>query len=216
MKLIGLGLEEPPVRLPSYFELLGAGNVRQGALQRWWFTPDYDCVKVTEDHLAMELAGQGVQLLTESKLIGPDGKLSSGAPGNKASDMFTLGFTRKYPEIADKSPVYAQMRNLIDMLVAAAFIQQQGYASQADWSMPVLGREALLPIQTQQTPAQAACAVNAGWKGSRFISVAGGGVSIRPDEALSPQRLLADKDGKLLQLQSSVLENIPKDRWWWD
>ncbi len=216
MKLIGIGLEQPPVRIPSYFSLLGAGNVRQGALQRWWFVPDYDCLKVTDDRLGIELVGQGVQLLTEAKLIGPDGQLSSGAPGNKASETFALSFTRRYAELAEKSPVYAQMRNLIDMLVASAFIREEGYAARAGWSMPVLGSDAAMPVRKEKGARQAACAVNAGWKGSRFIALAGGGVSIRPDEALAPERLHKDQDRKLSQLRSRLSEAVPQDRWWWD
>jgi hypothetical protein len=216
MKLAALGLEPLPIRLPSYFDLLGSGNVRQGALQRWWFVPDYDCVKVTDDRRGMELVGQGVQLLTEAKLVGPDGRLSSGGPSNKASETFAQGFTRKYPELAAKSPAYAQLRNLIDLLVAAAFIQQQDFAGQAGWSMATFRDERALPVCTQAVPVQVACAVNAAWKGNRFIAVAGGGVSIRPDEALQSQRLQPDQSGAVARLRAKVTEPPPADRWWWD
>ena len=57
MKRIGLGLERPPVRIASFLDLIR--TPRQGTLQRWWFTPNYDCVKVTKDHLAMQLVGAG-------------------------------------------------------------------------------------------------------------------------------------------------------------
>ena len=100
-------------------------------LQRWWFTPDYDCVKVTDDRLAMELVGEGVQLQTEAMLAGGGGQLKSGAAGSRASELFVTGFTRKYAQLAGKSPVYAQLRNLIDMAVAAAFVRQQGYVERA-------------------------------------------------------------------------------------
>ena len=42
MKLIGIGLEQPPVRMNSFFDLAGGG--KQDILERWWFTPDYDCL----------------------------------------------------------------------------------------------------------------------------------------------------------------------------
>jgi len=216
MKLIGIGLEQPPVKLKSYFELAAGSPGPQNALQRWWFTPNYECVKVTDDRLGMELVGEGVRLQTESKLIGPDGQLSSGAPGSRASETFTLGFTQRYPELAEKSPVYAQLRNLIDLTIAAAFIQQQGYAQRAGWKMPVFGDEAALPVCTQAAPRQAAAAVNAAWKGSRLTAAAGGGVSIRPEEALAAERLIADKDGQLAKAHAKVGGGIPADRWWWD
>ena len=216
MKRIGIGLERPPVRLASYLDLLGAASVRKTALQRWWFVPDYECVKVTPDRLGMELTGQGVQLLCEEKLIGPDGQLSSGAPGNKASERFTLGFTKSYPELAARSPVYAQLRNLIDMAVAAAFIQQQGYAQRAGWKMATLGDERRLPVRSGVAPARVAAAVSAAWRGNRFYSLAGGGVSIRPLNALTTENLLPDDDGHLAQLREQLGAKVPADRWWWD
>jgi len=216
MKLIGLGLEVPPVRFASYFQLLGSANVRAGALQRWWFTPNYQCVKVSADRLAMELVGEGVQLIAESKLIGPDGQLKSGAPGNRASDTFTEGFTRKYPELARRSPVYAQLRNAVDLLVAAAFLRQQGYAQRAGWKMSLFGDEATMPVRTHAVPRRAPAAVNGSWRESRFVAAAGGGVSIRPEEALAPDHLLIDKDEKVAKLRSQVGAKIPADRWWWD
>jgi len=216
MKLIGLGLEHPPVRFASYFDLLSGGNIRTSALQRWWFTPDYECVKVSADRLAMELVGEGVQLLTESKLIGPDGRLKSGAPGNRASDTFTEGFTRKYAELAQRVPVYAQLRNAVDLLVAAAFLRQQGYAERVGWKMAVFGDEAVMPVRTHTAPRQAPAAVNAAWRGSRFLAAAGGGVSIRPEEALTAEHLLSDKDGKVAKLRRQLGTTPSGDPWWWD
>jgi hypothetical protein len=216
MKLIGLGLERPPVRISSYFELLSGGSIHASALQRWWFTPNYECVRLSADRLAMELVGDGVQLLSESKLLGPDGQLKSGAPGNRASETFTDAFTKRYPELAGRVPVYAQLRNAVDMLVAAAFIRQQGYAQRAGWKMAVFGSEAAFPIQVGPALRMAPAAVNATWRGSRFIAAAGGGVTIRAEQALAVSRLLADKDGKLAETRSQIAGGLPADRWWWD
>jgi hypothetical protein len=216
MKLIGVGLEQPPVRMASFFELIGASPGRQGELERWWFTPDYDCVKVTDDRLAMELVGEGVQLQTEAMLAGHGGQLSSGPPSSRASELFVKGFTRKYAQLAGRSPVYAQLRNLIDMAVATVFVRQQGFVQRAGWSMATFGDEALLPVRTQAVARQAPAAVNAAWRGGRFVCVAGGGVSIGPGEALAPPRLMADKDGKLRRARCQAGQAAPADRWWWD
>jgi hypothetical protein len=214
MKLIGLGLERPPVKIASMLELSGAASM--GTLQRWWFTPNYDCVKTTDDRLSLELVGQGVQLLSENKLVGPDGQLAAAAAPNKASDAFAAGFTRQYPALSVASPVYAQMRNLIDMVVAAAFIQQQHYADRAGWRMATFSDEQLLPVRTLRTPEQVEAAVNAVWKGSRLLAPAGGGVSIRADQAIATERLLPDEGGRLRAARDKVGGGIPADRWWWD
>jgi hypothetical protein len=208
------------VKIASYFELVG-GSGRQGILQRWWFTPDYDCVRVSQDHQAMELVGEGVQLLTEAKFIAADGQLKPASGSNNSSETFCRGFTRKYPDLAQRSPVYAELRNTVDLLVAAAYIQQQGFAEQAGWKMATFGSEQAFSVETEPAPKQVACAVNAAWRGSRFVAVAGGGVSITPGKALTPDRLLPDKDGKLSTLRDNVSKSEnPKlaaaDGWWWD
>ena len=165
MKLIGIGLERPPTKISSYFDLIGAGG-RQGVLQRWWFTPNYDCVRVSADRQAMELVGDGVQLLTEAKFIAADGELKAAVAGNGAtasgaSETFARSFTKKFPELAQRSPVFAELRNSIDLLVAAAFIQQQGMADKAGWKMATFGSEQSLAIETEPAQKEVACAVNA-------------------------------------------------------
>jgi len=215
MKLIGIGLEPPPTRMTTFLTALTVPQ--HSMLQRWWFTPHYDCVRVTKDRQAMELVGEAVQLLAEDKLVGPDGQLApAAAPPSKASELFTTAFTRKYPEIASRSPVYAQLRNLIDMLVAAAFIRQQDYYGQASWNLGIFGDERALPVRTAPAAQKVPCVVNSIWKGNRLLSPAGGGVSIRADEALRADRLLADEDGKLADRYGHVGPPVDESRWWWD
>ena len=69
MKLIGIGLERPPVRLVSYVDRAKPSDVGRNALQRWFFVPDYQCVRVSEDNLAMELVGDGVKLIGEDEMV---------------------------------------------------------------------------------------------------------------------------------------------------
>jgi hypothetical protein len=214
MKRIGIGVETPPVKMTTFLSALQ--SPQQGTLQRWWFTPDYQCVRLAEDQLAAELVGQGVQLSAEDKLIGADGELAAaGARPNKASEMFTLSFTRKYPEIAAASPVYAQMRNLIDLAIAAALIRRLEYYDRSQWSGETFRDEKQLTLETLPEPRRVPCVVNTLWKGSRLLNPAGGGVTIRPDEALASENLLPDEDGKVQRLR----EELPRpagDAWWWD
>jgi hypothetical protein len=165
----------------------------------------------------MELVGEAVRLLAEDKPVGPDGQLApAAAKPSKASELFTTAFTRKYPEIASRSPVYAQLRNLIDMLVAAAFIRQQDFYGQAGWTLGVFGDERTLPVQTVPAAQRVPCVVNSVWKGNRLLSPAGGGVSIRADEALRPDRLRSDEDGKLADRYRDISPPADQSRWWWD
>lgn len=214
MKLIGIGLESAPVKMVTFIGALN--SARNGALQRWWFTPNYECVRVADDRLAMELVGQGVRLQSEDKVIGPGGKLlNERAVPNKASDMFVASFTEKYEAIAAREPVFAQMRNCIDLLVAAAFLQREDFYGRTAWDARVLLSERQLPTRTHNTPRKAPCAANSLWKGNRLLTPAGGGVSILPHRALSPERVLKD-DGSVAKLRRQTSERLPEDRWWWD
>ena len=126
MKLIGIGLERPPVDIPSWVSRARPSSVARNALQRWYFIPDYDSVRVSEDDLSMELVGDSVRLISADELVQGDGALVESGKVDRASAMFVTAFSEKYPELADRSPVYAELRNLIDMSIAAAFIHRTG------------------------------------------------------------------------------------------
>jgi hypothetical protein len=213
MKLIGIGRERPPIRLASYLDLLG--SPLEGTLQRWWFTPNYDCVRLSDDRLAMELVGQGVQLQTEDKVILPSGELANKAKPNRASEEFTAGFTKKYPELAAKTPIFAQLRNLIDMAVAAAFLKQEDLYGKSGWAAETWGNEQTFKVQGKPSPAKAPCVANSRWKGNRLLTPAGGGVEIQPAKALVAERILRDEDSRVRKAHEKNAK-LPSDRWWWD
>jgi hypothetical protein len=217
MKLIGIGLENPPVRIPSYVSRANPRSVARNALQRWYFTPNYDCVRVSDDELAMALEGEGVQLLSEDQFVQADGGRAVSTSIDRASQEFVGTFTAKYAELAAREPVYAQLRNLIDMSIAAAFIQQRDYYGRASWQMTVFGSETRFPVETYPEPKQVETAVNAVWKGNTLMTPVGGGVSIRPLLALASDRIKPDEKGDLKALHEQTgIESLPKDRWWWD
>src|SRR4051812_44861422 len=108
MKLIGIGLETAPVHLTSYAERANPSQVASNALQRWYFVPNYQCVKVSEDAMAMQMVGDGVKLVGEDEVVGKDGTRSKAKTGhvNRASDSFVKAFTKVYPKLAEQAPVY--------------------------------------------------------------------------------------------------------------
>ncbi len=214
MKCMAVGLERPPVQMKTYLGSLRSpsGNT----LQRWWFTPNYDCVRLSEDGLAMEMVGQGVQLQTEDRTIAASGKLeaAAGVP-NPAAAVFAKSFTERYSAIAAASPVYAELRNLIDLAICAAWLRREDVTEQTGWSAEVLCDEERLAIETLTTPKKVACVANAVWAGNRLLVPAGGGVSISPDEALKTERLLPS-DPALSQRRSAIESTRRVDHWWWD
>ncbi len=217
MKLIGIGLEVPPVKITSYVARANPSAVSRNALQRWYFTPNYESVRVSEDQLAMEMVGEGVKLIGANELVTGIGSRIQSNVVDRASQLFVKSFTSKYAQLARKSPVFAQLRNLIDMSIAAAFIRQQDYYSQANWEMELFNNEAIFPVELLEEPKTVETAVNAIWKGKRLMTPIGGGINIQPRQAITSERLLADDDDLLDQLHETVdIRNLEVDRWWWD
>ncbi len=217
MKLISVALEVPPVDIGSYVDRANPRTISRNALARFYFTPNYECVRATEDGLAMQMTGDGVKLVTEQELVTGTGERVETEGGNQAAENFARAFTEKYPELAQRSPVYAQLRNLIDMSIAAAYIQQQDFYAQADWNLGVLGSEAGYPIETFESPKMVESAINALWKGNVFMTPIGGGVNIQPRQALVPDRVMPDSDGALQEQHDQISPaGLASGQWWWD
>lgn len=217
MKLIGIGLEEPPVKIGSYVSRANPRDVSRNALQRWYFTPNYDCVRVSDDDLAMELVGEGVKLIGANELVAADGSRAGAGIGNRASDAFCAAFTQQYPQLAKKSAVYAQLRNLIDMSIAAAYIQKQDYYAQAGWKMEVLADEQKYPVETYEAPRNVETACTAIWKGNTLMTPVGGGVRIEATAAISKENRLPDEQGQLKGARQKVsVQGLTANQWWWD
>jgi hypothetical protein len=215
MKLIGIGLEKPPVRLASYVDRANPAQGSRNLQVRWFFTPDYQCVRTSGDGLAMELVGDGVKVVGEDEVVGADGQRQGSGHVDPASHAFVAAFTKVYSELADKSPVYAELRNLIDLLVAAAYVRDQDLYGKAEWKMEVFGDDKLLPVETYTAPKQVPATVNVVWRNKTAMTPFGG-VQIDPLAALSSENRLPDEDGKLAKVRRQTTLGLAKGQWWYD
>jgi hypothetical protein len=212
MKRIAVGVEPPPVPMTTFAAALT--TARNGGLERWWFTPSYDGLLCSPDRLAMKIAGQGVQLQTENKAVGQDGAIvDSGRKPSRATTAFAHSFTHRYADVAKASPVYAQLRQLTDWLIVAAFMRKHDWYGKAHFHAEVFLDETAIATSAYHPPREAPVVVNAFWKQNRLFTPAGGGVSIEAEKALDG---LADAEHNLQQTRE---ENRPADGlqdWWWD
>ncbi|MGD9721822.1 MAG: DUF1598 domain-containing protein [Pirellulales bacterium] len=216
MKLIGIGMEAPPVKMASYVDRARPSS-KTNALERWFFVPDENCVRVAADSLGLELTGDRVKLVTENQVVAKDGSRGTSGKRNKASELFCTAFTTKYAEIAARLPVFAEMRNVIDLAIASAFINQQDFYAQADWRGGTLLDEKAVPVETYNTPLHVESVCTAVFKGNQLMTPVGGGVTIRPADSLRTSNLLPDEDGNVTAVRESIdLKDLPADRWWWD
>jgi len=217
MKLIGIGLKRPEVKITTFIEKATATSVGRNSLQRWFFQPDYDCVHVNDDQTAMQLVGNGVKLVGEDESVTKNGKRTGTGRMNRASAAYCNSFTRMYPKLAERAPLWGELRNLIDMSVAAAFIQKMDFYSQSDWDLGVLGDESKVSVETLDSPSQVAPVANGVWKGVNFMSPIAGGVNIQPRVALNSDRVKGDEDGAISKLKNEIkLDGLAAGQWWWD
>jgi hypothetical protein len=217
MKLIGIGLEQPPVNIATFVAMANPAAMARNALQRWYFVPDYQRIKVTEDGLAAEFVGAGVKLVGEDEVVTKTGARQQVASQSGASRKFTRSFTEKYNQLAERAPVYGQLRNCVDLLVAAAFMQQHDLYAQAGITLGALGAESQYSVETYNAPKQVAAAVNSMWKRNRLMTPVGGGVEIRANMAVDSANTVADDDGAVAEAKDSLdLSKLPANQWWWD
>ncbi|MEE2938243.1 MAG: DUF1598 domain-containing protein [Planctomycetota bacterium] len=215
MKLVGIGLEKLPVRMMSYVERANPNTIAANAMERWYFQPNYDGIAVSEDGMAMKIKERGVQLVGANERVANGRRTASGRV-NKASQAFCQDFTKQFPEIAQKVRIYAELRQLIDVAIAAAYIQDQDFYGQAEWNMPLLMDESKFSIETYNAPDQVETAVNAIWRGNNLMTPLGGGVQMKPRTAFNKDHLVVDQGENNQAKQSAGPSNLADGQWWWD
>jgi hypothetical protein len=215
MKLIGIGLEKPGVKMASWTDRSARSGGSRNALQRWYFVPDYECLRVSEDELAAELVGNGVKLISADELVSVDGSRQQAATVDRASKAFTEDFTRNYAAIARRSPVFTELRNIIDLSIAAAFLAHHKLPNKAAWKMETFLDEGSYAVETLNVPKQVESAVASVWRGNRLMTPIGGGVRIQPRQALDKAQV--DLEGTVAKSRQTVdLKNLAAGQWWWD
>lgn len=217
MKRLTLGLETAPVRgLRSHLSMIGPGS---NTVQRWWFAPLYDQFTRSEDRLAFQFGGQRVQLLAQEELVSDAGRRSSAPFTRVSTNNYAKMFTDKYPELAEASPVFAELQSAFDLAVLAALIQKEHLDEEIGWSLSLFLDPERAPVATYPVPRQVPTLVNIK-RANRgtFIGLLGGGVTIDPMRTVSRLEFQRDGDNVLKsQRQESKSEAPPeKQVWWWD
>lgn len=217
MKLIGIGLENPAVPITSFVALADPTKVAKNALQRWYFQPNYDCVQVSADGQAMHLVGNGVKLVGEDERIDAQGQRSNTGKSNRASKEFCESFTQNYDALARVTPVYGELRNLMDLTIAAAFIHEKDWYAKSGWKMSYFGDEGRVPVESYPLVRQVEPAINAIWKDGVFMTPIGGGVAIQPTIALDTEHVKVETAGEVSKVRDEVkLDHLAANQWWWD
>ncbi|MFO0012122.1 MAG: DUF1598 domain-containing protein [Planctomycetota bacterium] len=216
MKLIGIGLEDPIIPMKPWIERTQPG-ANANALQRWYFEADYSKVATNEEGTALHLQGQGVKLTGEKEFVSKKGDRSrTGNKGDQASRGFTEEFTKKYEMLGEVIPVFGELRNLFDMAIAAAFIQDRDLYGKTGWDLGVFADENKFRVLGNPPVTQVESAVNAVWKDAQLVTPIGGGVHIAARKLISSENTDIDKKIDEKSQSMSAPSNLAEGQWWWD
>ena len=216
MKRVSIGLENLGIKgFKSHLATLGAAG---NTMQRWWFVPYYEAIQRSQDGLAFQFDGQRVQLLSQEELIDGQGNRFAAAKTRLSTQAFAAQFTEKYPELAAKSPVFAELQNLIDISLLAAIIHTEHLADRIDWKMSILLDGQRFKHPTFNVPKNVASSVNYKKSGKMIIGLVAGGVTIRPQDLLRHGERTPSDNPRLdsLRTETASAKRLDAQSWWWD
>jgi len=214
MKLISVGLERPAVSgFRSHLQMIGTGG---NTLQRWWFAPFYEEFHQSEDGLAFQFSGQRVQLMSQDEHVNAAGQRQSAGLTRVTTQEFAKQFTDRYSELADSSPVFAELQNLVDLAVLAALIRRDRLNQRVNWSMDLFLDDTRAPLVTGETPAQVASVCNYRNAGRIIVGLVGGGVSIVPERVLRSTPVKREGNRDLDAFVRDTTAPPARTTWWWD
>ncbi len=217
MKLVGMGLEEGVPGVKSYMSLIKSPP-REISMLRWWFTLNYDSIQTSQDHLAFNIRGQGVKVESENEHLTAQGERVHTGDSEPLNRQFTESFTRHFDELCAKYPIYAELRNICDLALAASLVREEGLADKVGWHMAYFGDPRAFVVEQGAAPKEVDSVVNYRvLNQGLFVAHVSGGVEVKTSELVSRQAIQVESYPQLQEKRpSSAAKPQSVDRWWWD
>jgi hypothetical protein len=212
MKRISMGLEAAPIAgLPSFVQMSKATSVGMKSLApRWWLEPDYQPLSRDAEGLTWQLRPATVKCLTENDFFDAAGVKHQTGTSDPVSQRWAATMTDRYEALSKAEPVFAELRNCMDLAVVAALVARENLAVKAGAGLPLLLGGEGFQTATFAAPKQIASQAAVMNKGHKWM-IAAGGVQINPWGAIGQAQ------------QSASLGPVHGDarsgddaRWWWD
>ena len=211
MKRISMGLEAAPISgLPSFVQMSKAGGAgMKNMLPRWWLAPEYKPLARDAEGLTWQLPAATVKCLTENDFFDSTGVKHRTGTSDPVSQKWAGMMTDRYEALSKAEPVFAELRNCMDLALVAALMARENLPAKAQASLPMLLGGQGLPTAVLAAPKQIASQAMTVNKGHKWM-IAVGGVEINPwttvgqvpqTSALGPVRAASP---------------AADARWWWD
>src|SRR5262249_1749689 len=135
MKLVGMGLEDGVPGVENYLDSVVDSGQAPSAMSvlRWWFALHYAAIRTSPAGDAYELAGPGVRVLSENEILAAQGQRVHTGQSDPLNQQFADSFTQNFVALSDKYPIYGELRNIFDLALAVALIQNDKLDDRAGW-----------------------------------------------------------------------------------
>ena len=214
MKRLAMQLDDSPVDgLESYLQLAAADGPAAAAnlMPRWWLAPDFAPLRTSSDRLAWEVRDARVQVLTEDSLLAARGELQQTGRSSPAARRWAEQFTARYEALSRELPVFGELRNCMDLAVAAAIIIRHDLLTEADYEPPLLLDPEQLGTERYYVPKQVSSQAGLVRSGRNVALGVSGGIEINARAVAD--RL--DEDESLSRVRANA-KPTAESRWWWD
>ncbi|MGE0609386.1 MAG: DUF1598 domain-containing protein [Pirellulales bacterium] len=220
MKLVGIGLEETTFNVPSYLDLVQAaqGDPPPLGVLRWWFTINYQSLSASPNRDVYEFHGQGVKVLSENEMLDARGQRVHTGLAQPLNQEFAQNFTKNFPALAEKYPVYGELQNVFDLALAAALIQGEDLPARVGWHMTCFGDAEQYQVPREHPPATVQTVINHRVvERGKILAAASGGVTVNPIKLVSFDAIKVEKSNRLeSQYRRGEPADVARTGWWWD
>ena len=215
MKRYAMGLEQAPIEdFPSLLEIARRKDARfKNAAPRFWMECNYEPLAKDAAGTIFQIRGSGVKALTEDQYFDKDGKREAKGKTNKFAKAWADSMTERFEELAVAEPVFRELRNIMDMSIAAAIIEQNGLARLANVDLSNIAGigEQFVSVPAWNVPATVPAECSFVHLSRSWLVTASGGVQVDSWAVASNSEVL-----DAVVSVGDVAKVRTAERWWWN
>ncbi len=214
MKRLAMALDKAPVDdLPNFLSLMNSSGVRiTNMTPRWWLASDYEPMGRGENGLVWEIRGDGVKAMTEDDFIQQDGTVKETNRKNPIAQKWADAFNKKYAELSTKATVFGELRNCMDLCVAAALIRQHDLLGRSGLDLSLLTKnDSVYTLGNWPAPKTISTQCSFVKSGREWIITASGGVEVESWQVV--QKTVPAEGADRLRTKAM---GVKGHRWWWN
>ncbi|WP_425400841.1 DUF1598 domain-containing protein [Aeoliella sp.] len=216
MKRVGIGLEDGVPGVDSYLDTVVREKQGEQPLSvlRWWFSANYNGIARNSEGTGYELVGQGVEVLSENEMLTKRGERVHTGKADEATQQFAHQFTSEFGKLAQKYPVYGELRNLFDLAIVAAMLDAQDLYATAGWQPVLFLNDEHLPLPNYFAPREVDTIANHRVvKKTKILAAVSGGVWVDSHGVLAKHTTPSEK---LDYHRNQAPPELAAGEWWWD